>query len=101
MTKFRFLDFKESDLTIYESIETKDLYDQYNEYQDFVIKVSINDIYGWREILIQYSIRPNTIRVISSCWSKMYSLKPIIENKLLFNTKMNTFEDVHFLLLEF
>lgn len=98
INKIQFLDFKESDLTIYESIETKDLYHEYDEYHNFIIKININDTQDWRKILINYSIKPNTIRVISSCWSKIYLLKPIIENKLFFNTKMNTFEDVHFLL---
>jgi hypothetical protein len=98
INKIQIIDFKDSELTIYESIETNDLYDKYNEYHKFFIKLNANDIYDWRKILLQYSTRPNTVRFISSCWSKIYLLKPIIENKLFFNTKMKTFEDVHFLL---
>ncbi|MBT8542175.1 glycosyltransferase family 2 protein [Polynucleobacter paneuropaeus] len=98
INKIQVLDFNEPDLTIYESIETNDLYELHNQYNNFIIKINTNDIYDWREILLQYSIRPNSVRVISSCWGKIYSLEPIIKNKLFFNTKMNTFEDVHFLL---
>lgn len=96
--KIQAKDFKDSDLTIYESVETQDLYDQHNDYHDFIIKINTNDTQDWKKILVQYSIRPNTTRVISSCWGKVYSLKPIINNKIFFHEKMSTFEDVHFLL---
>ena len=76
-------DYSHSDVTIYDSVETKSKYKIYHEYKSHVIKLNINNNISIEEILIKYAIAPNKVPTLTSCWAKIYDLNIILNNKLL------------------
>jgi glycosyltransferase involved in cell wall biosynthesis len=60
-----------------------------DEYEDQISE------FTW-DVLLNYVWRPNRYSAFTSVWGKIYSLKIIKENRIFFNEKMFTYEDVDF-----
>jgi GT2 family glycosyltransferase len=91
-------DFINNELTIYSSVETVDSYENHKEYEKYIVKKNENKIKELQKLVEAYSISPNKIPTLTTCWAKIYKLKTINANNIYFNEKMHTFEDVDFLL---
>jgi hypothetical protein len=87
-----------NDITFFNSIETSDNYTDVDNYKNFIIKNNYYEIDSIELLLTKYIVQPNRVPILTTCWAKIYKIDVIKKNNILFNIKMNTFEDVDFLL---
>ncbi len=90
-------DFAESEISIYNSLETYGVYFNHIEFNKYIIKSNINTDSSLNEMLTRYSITPNKVATLTSCWAKIYKMNIIKKNNIKFNEKMYNFEDIDFL----
>ncbi len=85
-----------SSLQVYDSFETLDSYENYREYKNFIKKKNASPSNDLLDVIKNYRLTPNQVSVFTSVWGKIFDFGLIRKEKIRFNEKMDTFEDVDF-----
>jgi len=90
-------EYQENEITFFNSVETVN---NYLDYKDYILNILKHNKFLTTDINLhikKYTIQPNKVPLLTSCWSKIYSVPTLKSNNIRFNNKMKTFEDVDFL----
>ena len=98
INKIETISLDNNDIVFYDSAEVLEN-DKINDIDKIqILKYNKFKFSTLEEEILDYAIRPNQITSLTTCWSKIFNTKKITNNKIKFNERMRTFEDVDFLI---